>query len=737
LSAVPRSAGPARGDWLALLLLCAAIAAAIGLLLDARLYDLHVPIAYWRDGLSHGLIVKTIVDMGWYPVHTPWVGAPFGADFLDYPFSDGLNFLLLRLIAFGSDDWVVVQKLFYLAAYFLSGGVAFFVMRKLGVGAALAAAGALLFVLLPYHWARPWHLLLGSYAVVALGVWLAYVAWQGGDRAIGRPRAWLVPALVAFVVGCGGAYYAFFTAYLVLAAGGCRALAERSLRALQPAAIVVAAITIAVALNVAPSFRYRLTHGPNAEIAVRSAADSENYGLRLSQLVVPITRHRVASWAELARRYTGEAPLVNENSTASIGVAGTLGLVLLAVVLVRRLGGGGPSPRPPPAHDVPAFLALIVLAAFVLGTIGGLGTVFAYTVSPLIRAYNRISVFIGFAALTALVLALQGCIARAREASQGALTIGAALVVGLFGALDLTPASYPPPPPGVGDFASDRAFVRAAEAQLAPQTMVWQLPFQPFPEALPGETKLESYGQLRGYLNSTTLRWSYGAMRGRAGDEWARALASRALADQVDIAARSGFGAIYVDRRGYDDGGTAVEAMLRALLGGPIAQSADHHLAMYRLPVRGNAPVSLDAIVPPVDSPIRFDSPILSPLVAHMSGVSGYEPWGRWTEGGTVVLELARTLPARFSLRIATATAMPDSLHVPLGVRIGDTRRTFVLDREASVVEIPFAPATPARLIEITIPDPRSPQELGINTDARKLGIGLESIAIVPTPAAR
>ena len=59
-------------------------------------FDVHRPVAYSGDGLSFAFLVKTIIDVGWYPVHTPFVGAPFGSDLFDYPFSDGLNFLMIR-----------------------------------------------------------------------------------------------------------------------------------------------------------------------------------------------------------------------------------------------------------------------------------------------------------------------------------------------------------------------------------------------------------------------------------------------------------------------------------------------------------------------------------------------------------------------------------------------------------------------------------------------------------------
>ena len=76
-------------------ILCATMVAALYLFVGPAVFDLGIPLSYYHDGMSHGFVVKTILDVGWYPVHTPFVGAPFGSDLFDYPFSDGLNFLFI------------------------------------------------------------------------------------------------------------------------------------------------------------------------------------------------------------------------------------------------------------------------------------------------------------------------------------------------------------------------------------------------------------------------------------------------------------------------------------------------------------------------------------------------------------------------------------------------------------------------------------------------------------------
>jgi phosphoglycerol transferase len=213
--------------------------------------------------------------------------------------------------------------------------------------------------------------------------------------------------------------------------------------------------------------------------------------------------------------------------------------------------------------------------------------------------------------------------------------------------------------------------------------MVWQIPYQPFPES-GAIVQMENYGPLRGYLNSTALRWSFGAMKGRDADRWMRAVAERPLGEQLQFAARSGFGAVYIDRRGFDDRGVAAEKVLQGKLGAPLAQSQDGMLAIYRMQPEGLRPLPLVDVLVPIDTPIRFDAPVLGGLVARVSGVSGWEPWGRWSEGSSVRIALSRPLPPRFVLRIETAMALPPSVGVELPVRIAGVQHQFkeVIARE-------------------------------------------------------
>jgi phosphoglycerol transferase len=91
--------------------------------------------------------------------------------------------------------------------------------------------------------------------------------------------------------------------------------------------------------------------------------------------------------------------------------------------------------------------------------------------------------------------------------------------------------------------------------------MLFQLPYVPFPES-PPRHRLTDYDLFRPYLSTTSLRWSYGAVRTRFADSWIAAIAARPIPDMVQALALAGFRGIVVDGYGYEDGGAALDAEL-------------------------------------------------------------------------------------------------------------------------------------------------------------------------------
>src|ERR1019366_8676863 len=110
----------------------------------------------------------------------------------------------------------LIFNLFFCVGFFAIYGVSFAVLRRLGILPVLAAAGALVFSLLPFHFWRLWHLFLATYFVIPIIVWLCLRIWSLQDQGSGNNGKSLSEnkaaiGLAARTAGCG-IYYAFFSA---------------------------------------------------------------------------------------------------------------------------------------------------------------------------------------------------------------------------------------------------------------------------------------------------------------------------------------------------------------------------------------------------------------------------------------------------------------------------------------------------------------------------------------------
>lgn len=576
--------------------------------------DLSVPFLYGGDSLLFQALAKGAVEQGWY-LHNARVGAPFGLELHDFPLVDSLHFLGIKLLALKGQDYARGYNLYFLLTFPLTTLTSLYVLRRFHVSYGPAVVGSLLFTLLPYHFLRgEGHLFLASYYLIPLivrvvvQIGLGRTPFLRPDPDTGKLRwTWrdgrsVAAVVVCLLVACGGVYYAFFSCYFLLAAGAaaCAKKGTGPLPSRGPvpffarffarwyplaaAGVTIAVISLGVLANLAPTLLYRWQHGDNPVAVLRVPYQAEEYGLKVCQLLFPMRGHRLAPLRDFEARYSGPStPLVNENHMAALGLIGALGFLFLAARLLRVPCFRGQSPvfTRGPLMDV---LAVLVIAAVLLATIGGFGSVFSYLVSGWIRAYNRISVFIAFFSLFAVVLLLDTAVRKyGRSARARMLMYGLLGLVLLLGVLDQTsPAFVPAYDSGRKEYQLDAAYVQTIEATVPAHTMIFQLPHLGFPESFPVHA-MQDYDPLRGFLHSRTLRWSYGALKGREGDLWLQQMADRPVDDLVETLACAGFGGISVDCNGYADRGADLLGRLIRLVGAPTAVRADNRFVFFNL----------------------------------------------------------------------------------------------------------------------------------------------------------
>ena len=124
---------------------------AIVAFVTAYFYPLHADIGapYWDtpdggDAILQGLFVKTILETGWVSFN-PNLGAPFGADLLDFPGADGFFLCLIKALSLITSDPATIMNLFYILSYVLVFFCSYWVFRRFSFDFLWATVGALIF----------------------------------------------------------------------------------------------------------------------------------------------------------------------------------------------------------------------------------------------------------------------------------------------------------------------------------------------------------------------------------------------------------------------------------------------------------------------------------------------------------------------------------------------------------------------------------------------------------------
>jgi phosphoglycerol transferase len=576
------------GQILPYLALIALSYAILVLVLQLWKADLRIPFDGAGDVPWVQSWIQSVQENGWY-LNNPRLGAPGGSEMYDFPMTENLHLFVIKLMGLIFRPSGLLFNMYVLLMYPVTACTTYFVLKKLTISDGLAFVGALLYAFLPYHFFRGHrHIFLASYYLAPFQIWMAIVVARGGLGASGSQPAASgaisgrqigAMLLISFLVAAGGVYYAFFGCFFLMLAGIYAAVQWRGWRSLALALVLCAWTSLFTAVNLIPSFLYHREHGFNSEAVRRSHFESELYGLKVIQLLLPATNHRVAWLAELKNRYRFNGMLINENDAASLGIVAGIGFLWLLVQILRK-NQGGDSERP----GITPVLSIFNWGALLLATIGGFGSLFSFLATPWIRGYNRISVYIAFLGLTAILLVLEIASQKLRGYRYGKwLYLPALAGLLALGILDQTSPSQKPDHAALKkSFAARQTFVDGLEAALPPGAMIFQLPYVSYPEAT-GYGSTTGYDSLQLYLQSTTLRWSFGAVRGREGDSFNLMLATLPTKAMLEKVTQAGYQGVLIDRLTYRDLAARLSDEITAIVGAAPVDAEEHRWLFFPL----------------------------------------------------------------------------------------------------------------------------------------------------------
>ena len=513
------------------------------------------PLNYEGDAVQILAWIKAASEGDYYPglpVSIERLGAPFGGNWNDFPMYEKCLTVLLGLLALPLGVFVAGNVSVLLAH--VTAVLSFYaVCRFLRHRWEWSFAGAVLFGFAHYNsWRGLQHLLLAfTWTLPPALICCAIVA--KGARVKFRNGWGRFCLAVACVMGVSNPYNLYMFLQLMAFALLAQWLSARRRENLFVGAASIGAAVGAFFVVNAGTFIYRFQHGSNPSGIVRNYYESEQYGLKLLECVVPPTSHNVSFLADLGKAYGGLHKVTGEVHSPYLGVVALGALAWLILENVARLASVRSRAKP-----AAQFAQISWIYAY--ASIGGVNSLAAFGGLLLFRASNRFSVFISALLLLFLAARLSHVSRRWRRGRS----LGLAMAMLIVGVADQVPLRSRPSE--IARFESrmqdDRSLVKRMETVLPDRAMVFQIPIVTFPEAPPFDG-LEPYELLRPYLHSTRFRFSHGFNRGRRQEDWQFVIEEASVAELVGRLESFGFSGLLIHRNAYSDHGEALIANLR------------------------------------------------------------------------------------------------------------------------------------------------------------------------------
>lgn len=352
------------------------------------------------------------------------------------------------------------------------------------------------------------------------------------------------------------------------------------------------------------------------------------------------------------------------------------------------------------------------LAGLLFFVTTGLGVAFAAFVNPQVRGWYRLAVPLAALAVTAACVFLTRLRQRLLRSSpdrwRRPLWIGLCTVLAVL-LLD----SFTQIRPIHADTRLRQSLtdlVSAGEAALGSDCAILNIPLVDFPEAYP-RGRMEAYDHLLPFLETSSWRFSYGAIKGQLGSRWSDHLAGEPRR-QAAQAKSLGFCGILVDRNGLESGAPPVEQYVEEV--GPPIASADDRWYLFSLQDTDPDPLAQDFLSRPET---RYGPTFTAPQADEDAVVT------RWTtsEEASITVWNPSTAPQTVVMELPVAAANCGVGQV-VDVRVdGVTRTTLdVAPGGLSTVRVPLLlPARDRSVVELRTPS------LGCVEEGHDVAVGI------------
>lgn len=446
--------------------------------------------SYWvgSDALSTYCWINVMHDEGWLPfepLSSSRLSYPEGFYFPQAPITEVSHWIFLRAIRFVISSPIAAFNLYYVFGAGLVCMSMALVCLALGISLPFALAAGLIYSALPFAFERIHHLFYSVYFDVPIGIFLAVT--------LQKKMSSKLRIILGTIVGLSNLYYSFFTSSLLCLVGlyhGLVAIWDRDpprfKNIVKNFLLCLFPILAMIAIAIIPSVIDSRKHGESGGMQ-RSPQESLIWGLRLEDIFLPPTTHLLPFYEEVRPALFSPEYLYSradfEGYKEYIGLLPIFGILLGLFYLMRRKKFGGL-----PFSEEIRVLVLTAVWFVVLGIRYGIGYGVALYLSPQIRSYNRVSIFIACAGLLILVFWI---FTLTKNHNKKNWIIAGLTLLALvdFGTI------WRPVHPQFDETKSDREFSAHVKSSVR-DGPVLHLPFGVFPE-WPGYPAKESYAYFR------------------------------------------------------------------------------------------------------------------------------------------------------------------------------------------------------------------------------------------------
>ena len=480
------------------------------------------------------------------------LAAPYTQEMYGFPYWSPFYYTFCLLIGVFTDNYIHSMNLFYFCTYLFSMLSVVYLLRKLKIRFAYALLGGITFSFCQYHF---FHGMAGRTSatqifVIPIFSLLIYNIISGeyslkflnrGDR-ICNFLCWF--GLCA-LIGTVDTFYTLFGCWLMLIVSiYCLINGKRKDAILA----LISVVTVFLVLLVSLSTPLITSLSDNIKIQTRSPYDAYYWALQLISLFIPQATSHPLSFITNAHINVAGVPK-GENLCNYLGIIGIVGFFLMILAIMKN------------EKNREGFLwkikpwGIINVFAILLGTVGGGGFIIALIINPILRTYTRIFPFILLFCVISSMLLIEHL--SNKKACSNRFCVFVTIILIVLHVFDCNLINMQHNIYNTQyhiynheQYEIDKNFIQSIEAKFNESAKILQLPYLQFPEnsIVTQRGRFSNVNvHLKGYLHSSSLCWSYGALPQSPGDRLQIAMSDARVDDMIKVAWDMGFMGIYVD----------------------------------------------------------------------------------------------------------------------------------------------------------------------------------------------